>query len=115
MVTASVLFKLNAALSNLATAVDKEQQSATALYVESLWQQCVALNPQLDTHCVIPSQEVFLEPVMVHTLVRLQSAVASYVSATFLNQVHPRQLKLIKYYLELICEQRDINHEPLLK
>ena len=115
MVTASVLFKLNAALSNLATAIDLEQQNATALYVESLWQQCVALNPQLDTHNVIPSQDVFLEPVIVHTLVRLQSAVSSYVNAVLLNQAQPRQLKLIKYYLELICDQRDINHEPLLK
>ena len=115
MMTASQLFKINGSLSNLATAVDYEQTSAIALYAVNLWNQCTELNPTLSLHGTLPCQEVFIEPVKVHALVRLQSAVASYTNAVFLDQAQPRQLKLIKYCLEIICDLFKINHEPLLK
>lgn len=63
------------------------------------------------------AQELFIDPEAVHACMKLQSAVATYIQAIYLNdevRTHSA-IAQIKDYLEFIADQYNINHELIIK
>lgn len=60
-------------------------------------------------------QEVFIEPVCEHALVKLISNAASLSNTLLLGQSNQFAVSRIKHYLEAICDDFNLNHKSLIK
>lgn len=113
MLSLSNLCKLNTALSNLGHAIDANDQGAITLFAAAVWQHCVDINPNVSMLGVYPPQYVFVGDVRLHAFLKLNSAVAAYVSATHLNHVTGVHLKAVKHYIEVVCDLNKVDSETV--